>query len=406
MTPKGINVLFQKKVQAVSVILLLSGLAGCGGNDVEVAATPAPTPAPAPAPAPAPVTLSEAATLTATQEVAETASLATGSATLSMTTVSGAITGSVTTTGLNATAAHIHLGAAGVNGPVIVGLVADPATAGKWNVPANAVLNKEQQDAYVAGNLYYNVHSAAFPGGEIRGQIGREVALARLSGVQEVDQNASTAVGLGVIAFDPDTKQADVTLTFRDLLPAAAHIHTAAIGANGPVTFPLGSPIATTYTLSKVALTDAQIADFRAKRMYFNIHTSSFPGGEIRGQIGYQVRIGSMSGAQENPSVTTTSTGRGFFAYDPETKNAFGQLTVSGFTPVAGHIHRGAVGVNGPVVLGFRQDPVVPQRWATNGLVPLADADALLFMSGGGYLNAHSVLFPGGEVRGQLGPNR
>ena len=318
----------------------------------------------------------------------------------------GEIAGSLTTTGLTATAAHIHLGTAGVNGAVIVGLVADAATPGKWNVPANTTLTKEQQDAYIAGNLYFNVHSAAFPAGEIRRQIGREVALARLSGVQEVEQNTSAGFGLGVIALDPDTKEAALTLTFGDVVPTAAHIHTAVIGANGPVTFPLGSPTANKYSLAKVAFTDAQIADFRAKRLYFNVHSAAFAAGEIRGQIGYQVRVASMTGAQENPPVPTTSSGRGFFAYDPDAKNGFGAFTVSGLTPVAGHLHRGQVGINGPVLVGFKQDATLLQKFATDGLAPVSDADALLLMSGGTYLNAHSATFPGGEVRGQLTNNK
>jgi len=384
---------FNLNLKKIAALILVTTLAACGASNSDDSPV-------------ASVTLTETATLTPTQEVVETASLATGSGTLAMNSSSGAIAGSVTTAGVTATAAHIHVGAAGVNGAIIVGLVADPATPGKWNVPAGATLIKEQQDAFIAGNLYFNVHSAAFPGGEIRGQIGREVALARLSGVQEVEQNTSGGFGLGVISLDPDTKMADVTLTFADVLPTAAHIHTAVIGANGPITFPLGSPTANKYALSKVAFTDAQIADFRAKRLYFNLHSATLPAGEIRGQIGYQVRIASMTGAQENPPVITASTGRGFFAYDPEAKNAFGALTVSGFTPVAGHIHRGAVGINGPVIVGLKQDATVLQKWATDGLVPFADADALLFMTGGTYLNAHSAAFSGGEVRGQLTNNK
>ena len=401
---KGIIVLTHYLKKIASFVLVTS-LAACGGgsNSYEI---PVPTPAPAPAPAPVPVTLTEAATLTPLQEVAEVASLAAGSGTVAMNSGTGAITGSITTTGVTATAAHIHLGAAGVNGAVIVGLVADSATAGKWNVPASTTLTKEQQDAFVAGNLYFNVHSAAFPTGEIRGQIGREVALARLSGVQEVEQNTSIGFGLGVISLDPDSKEANLTLTVSDVVPTAAHIHTAVIGANGGVTFPLGAPTANKYALSKVVFTDAQIADFRAKRLYFNVHSAAFAAGEIRGQIGYQVRIASMTGLQENPPASTTSTGRGFFAYDPDAKNAFGAFTVSGFTPSAGHIHRGAVGINGAVVVGFKQDATVPQKFVTDGLVPLADVDALLFMSGGTYLNAHSAAFPGGEVRGQLTNNK
>jgi hypothetical protein len=80
----------------------------------------------------------------------------------------------VTFTGLtsNATAAHIHQGAAGVNGPVIVPLVGGAgATAGTWTVTPGAILTVAQLTALRASGLYVNIHTATNLGGEIRGQI-------------------------------------------------------------------------------------------------------------------------------------------------------------------------------------------------------------------------------------------
>ena len=79
------------------------------------------------------------------------------------------ITGQVETSNLNATAAHIHEGASGQNGPVIIPLVKTGANV--WSVPGNTVLSSSQFDSYRSGNLYVNVHSAANPAGEIRGQL-------------------------------------------------------------------------------------------------------------------------------------------------------------------------------------------------------------------------------------------
>lgn len=101
-------------------------------------------------------------------EVPPVATSASGSGTITINpdmTVSGA----VTTKGLTATAAHIHIGAKGKNGPVAVGLTKDGDHG--WMVPAGAKLTDVQYQAYKAGELYVNVHTAANKGGEIRGQL-------------------------------------------------------------------------------------------------------------------------------------------------------------------------------------------------------------------------------------------
>jgi CHRD domain len=67
------------------------------------------------------------------------------------------------------TAAHIHEGAAGANGPVIVPLKRISEMA--FVAPDGARLTEAQYAAYKAGNLYVNVHSAKYPNGEVRAQI-------------------------------------------------------------------------------------------------------------------------------------------------------------------------------------------------------------------------------------------
>lgn len=77
--------------------------------------------------------------------------------------------GSVTTEGIQGTAAHIHQGAKGQNGQPIITVSKEPD--GLWMVPSEAKLTEEQFKQYKAGDLYVNVHSAAHKDGEIRAQL-------------------------------------------------------------------------------------------------------------------------------------------------------------------------------------------------------------------------------------------
>jgi hypothetical protein len=80
----------------------------------------------------------------------------------------GSVSGSVTTTGVPGMAAHIHMGSAGKNGPVILPLTKEGDT---YKVPAGSKLNPDQMKAFKAGDLYVNVHTADNKGGEVRGQL-------------------------------------------------------------------------------------------------------------------------------------------------------------------------------------------------------------------------------------------
>jgi hypothetical protein len=80
----------------------------------------------------------------------------------------GSLSGSVTTKGVQGTMAHIHQGAKGANGPVIVPLAKSGDT---YSVPAGRKLTEAQMQALKAGNLYVNVHSDRYKGGEVRAQL-------------------------------------------------------------------------------------------------------------------------------------------------------------------------------------------------------------------------------------------
>src|SRR5438477_12752003 len=110
----------------------------------------------------------ESVTLSGKNEVPANTSSASGSGTVTVA-ADCSVSANITVSGMTATAAHIHTGAAGANGPVAVPFTKSGDNT--FEAPSGAKMNPDQCAAYKAGNTYVNVHSAAHPGGEIRAQL-------------------------------------------------------------------------------------------------------------------------------------------------------------------------------------------------------------------------------------------
>lgn len=136
------------------------------------------------------------AALRGTQEVPPNASTALGSGTVLIDPASRQMTAAVSTSGIAGTSAHIHEAPSGANGPVIIPLGEAVAGSGVWT--ARMTLTEAQYDALKAGNLYFNVHSAALPAGEIRGQIlPQQLSLTGISGVDGNTTGSTTPTATG-----------------------------------------------------------------------------------------------------------------------------------------------------------------------------------------------------------------
>jgi hypothetical protein len=79
------------------------------------------------------------------------------------------VSGTLKSSGMEGTVAHIHVGAPGQSGPPIITLIKGPD--GTWSVPAGSKLTDDQYASFKAGNLYVNIHSAEHKPGEIRAQL-------------------------------------------------------------------------------------------------------------------------------------------------------------------------------------------------------------------------------------------
>jgi hypothetical protein len=118
-------------------------------------------------------TVEVVATLNGANEVPTNTSTATGSVTGTYNKDTKSLGLVVTWTGFTATNAHIHKGGAGVAGGVQVGLGAAPFTS-PLTFTSTVAFTQAQEDSLLGGLYYVNLHSAQFPGGEIRGQLNKK----------------------------------------------------------------------------------------------------------------------------------------------------------------------------------------------------------------------------------------
>ena len=106
-----------------------------------------------------------------------------------------------------------------------------------------------------------------------------------------------------------------------------------------------------------------------------------------------------LSGASEVPPVTTSATGSATVTIK-EDRSVSAAVTVSGMTATASHIHEGAAGANGPVIVPFTKTG--DNTFAAAPDAKLTEAQYASFKAGNLYVNVHSAKNPGGEIRAQL----
>ena len=334
------------------------------------------------------------------QEVPTNTSSATGTSNIIYEKNSNILTYIINYSGVTPTAMHFHKGAVGVSGAVEIEVKA-PYTSGMTGI---LKLTDAQETDLLAGLWYLNIHSAAFAGGEIRGQVVAEnfmvISNVALNSRQEVPQNASTATGAFNGLFDKTTKKITYSLAINGFTPTVLHLHTGDVGVSGGVAVGLAAAGGTTD-----ALNATQEADLLAGKIYVNVHSSTFTGGEIRGQITAlnQIVFAATANAQaEVPTNNSTATAAVYTVYNRTTKSLAYTINFIGVVPRATggmHFHKGAVGVNGGVESGIAGPYTTGMKGTTAALTPAQEAD---LFAGLWYFNLHSDLFPNGEIRGQL----
>jgi hypothetical protein len=203
---------------------------------------------------------------------------------------------------------HIHEAPAGTNGPVVVNLIGLGGTFTNGVMTGTFAIAPAVADRLLANpsNFYVNVHTTALPGGAVRGQLGyvsggAVTYAAELRPGNEVPPVNSSAYGSAFITFDPITNYIAWDARANGIANATlSHIHRAAAGVNGPVVINFATSaaqIANGRTVGAGPVTGSQSANLTpadltnlstpsgAAGYYVNIHSTAFPGGEVRGQL-------------------------------------------------------------------------------------------------------------------------
>jgi hypothetical protein len=215
------------------------------------------------------------------------------------------------------------------------------------------------------------------------------------------------------------------------------HIHSAAVGENGPVVINsgltstedsdgVGSLVFTTPTLNTPEQLTALNGLVNTPHLfYINLHTTENPAGVIRGQVMTETLFykASLLPSNEVPPVTDVDASADVLITLDVTRDSNGNITSGaimfdnnyrfpGAVTINGfHIHTGQAGENGPVVINSGvttiDDPDGVGRIIKIISLPTDEATlntlkAVIANPEGHYVNMHTSTHPAGAIRAQL----
>jgi hypothetical protein len=253
---------------------------------------------------------------------------------------------------------------------------------------------------------------------------------ATLTPQQEVPPTTTQGFGNATVTFDAAHQNITVTITVANLGASITgfHIHEAPAGTNGGIKVDLAG-LGGTFSNGTMTGTFPIAADV-AQRMlanpngfYVNVHTSASPGGAIRGQLAFvsggpQLYAAELRPTNEVPPIAaSTAFGSSLVTIDPFNSTIAWEVDTSGIANATlSHIHRNVAGASGPVVINFATNATQIAGGRASGFAPISAQQANAFLptdltalsnastANGYYVNVHSSLAPGGEIRGQLVP--
>lgn len=247
------------------------------------------------------LTIIRAANLSGSQEspaVTTGASGAGGIVVIPSTTQPMPVTGGITFAGLAPLGGQINIFLAPSGNPTGNGAVLIPLVLGSDGltavVPPNTTIPAATLGPLLRGELYFNVGTAANPNGEIRGAIqlqgGVSASITALDKSQVIPPTSSGATGVGTMLIDRATNRVLIAYITHTVTGTTATSLNTGFGT-AIVAFPNqrsnidGAGTNLANPASTAVLSGQNLSDFDNSLLFFNVTSTAFPAGEIRGNI-------------------------------------------------------------------------------------------------------------------------
>ena len=227
------------------------------------------------------------AAMSAAQIFPAPSSKASGVARISVDSSTGAVTGTVSLSGMSARTVTLNRGFAGSTGEALVTLSSRAGSASEFEVPANVVLSAEQVSAFAQGGLYVIATSAANPNGEIRGQLapaGVQVSFSDLSVSPEAEALGMQASGIAATTVDLHAATLTVHVDSAGVEDATAA--RVSVTAGAPLAELARSPTDMGHFSTELAhVSAADIESFEAGKLSVTVAAAAAPAGAIGGAL-------------------------------------------------------------------------------------------------------------------------
>ncbi|HLN53448.1 MAG TPA: CHRD domain-containing protein [Lentimicrobium sp.] len=300
----------------------------------------------------------------------------------------------------------------------------------RGNIP-DIALDNELLKQILTGTSHLVIYTEANPMGEIGGMIKLETEM-NYGAALDIEQAGITDTlesmpqGLSSFNLSIDSMRLEVNVLVTGLTSPItnAHLHYGAPGIAGPAVVPLmpyneGNTFRGVVNLDSITDPMGFLDSLNIGSVYVNVHTTNYPGGEVRGQLSRHEALSFdswMDTEQEtdtlDPATPEMAHGLTHMYINEAIDSLWVHVLVDSLSgPVsASHFHMGVMGEPGPVIIPLTIDTTMGNMiMATITAQDTTFTDEAQFttfltnvLNGNIFINVHTDLNPGGEIRGQI----